>query len=421
MKSAAYSFVHSENPLCLGVFVLNYPVRSCTVSTFVLLLCEEKSEQMAPVQLSDQQRSLARLPADRRIFLEGIAGTGKTTAAVARLEHLLRSGVPGQRHPARPAPADARRALRGAPAQGDDACGRRGHDGHHGRPGAADDRAVLAAGRSAGRLRAPRAPARLPDPRDGTVFHGPGRAADAGGRARSTSIRVERNRLYSQILDNLNKAAVVGFEADELGPRLKAAWLGESAQLRVYDEGQEAAPASASTASNTTSWTSRSSTRCSPGTCGRCAPCREYLLARYRHLIVDNTEEDTPVSHDILAEWLPHASSALVVYDAGGGYRRFLGADPQSAYRLKALCEEQVAFDRLVRDVARRAGVGGQLAPCAAAPAESRRTRSGHGAAGPSPVLAEELDFDAPRRAAAPGRRAARGAGASRAGGGAGR
>ena len=63
-------------------------------------------------------------------------------------------------------------------------------------------------------------------------------------------------------------------------------------------------------------------------------PCREYLLARYRHLIVDNVEEDTPVSHDILAEWLPHARSALVIYDVGGGYRRFLGRGP--AERLPA-------------------------------------------------------------------------------------
>ncbi len=212
------------------------------------------------------------------------------------------------------------------------------------------------------------------------------------------SIRVERNRLYSQILDNLNKAAVVGFDASELGPRLKAAWLGESAQLRVYDEGQEAASRFRQycLANNLLDfslqyemfarhlWPLR--------------PCREYLLARYRHLIVDNAEEDTPVSHDILAEWLPHARSALVVYDVGGGYRRFLGADPQTGYGLKTLCDEQVAFDAsfvtspdvqalahsLRRALRPRRNVAG------AAPLMGRRT---------SPVLAEELDFEAPSSA----------------------
>ena len=55
------------------------------------------------------------------------------------------------------------------------------------------------------------------------------------------SISIDRNRLYSQILDNLNKAAVVGFPPPRSAPRLKAAWLGEPAQLRVYDEAQECA------------------------------------------------------------------------------------------------------------------------------------------------------------------------------------
>ena len=40
------------------------------------------------------QAALVALPADRRIFLEGISGTGKTTAGVARLLRLLAEGVP---------------------------------------------------------------------------------------------------------------------------------------------------------------------------------------------------------------------------------------------------------------------------------------------------------------------------------------
>ena len=40
---------------------------------------------MPAFTLSAAQADLAALPADRRIFLEGVAGTGKTTAGVARL------------------------------------------------------------------------------------------------------------------------------------------------------------------------------------------------------------------------------------------------------------------------------------------------------------------------------------------------
>jgi len=55
------------------------------------------------------------------------------------------------------------------------------------------------------------------------------------------SVVIDRNRLYSQVLDNLNKAAVVGFPHTEVGARLKAAWIGEPGQLRVYEDVQTAA------------------------------------------------------------------------------------------------------------------------------------------------------------------------------------
>ena len=67
--------------------------------------------------------------------------------------------------------------------------------------------------------------------------------------------------------------------------------------------------------------------------CGRC-PGVATTLGRYRHLVIDNTEEDTPVNHDTLLS-AAATRSPLVIYDTGAGYRRFLTADPTSAYRLK--------------------------------------------------------------------------------------
>ena len=48
------------------------------------------------VALTDKQAQLAEMPLEGRIFLEGPAGSGKTTAAIARLMHLVSEGVPGQ-------------------------------------------------------------------------------------------------------------------------------------------------------------------------------------------------------------------------------------------------------------------------------------------------------------------------------------
>ena len=55
------------------------------------------------------------------------------------------------------------------------------------------------------------------------------------------SIAIDRNRLLGQIIDNLNKAAGVGFPHTTLSERLKSAWVGEPAQMRAYDEAQECA------------------------------------------------------------------------------------------------------------------------------------------------------------------------------------
>ena len=79
----------------------------------------------------------------------------------------------------------------------------------------------------------------------------------------------------------------------------------------------------------------------------------DYLIKTYRHLIYDNIEEDVPRAHDLIRAWLPQFDSALLIYDENAGYRRFLGADVDTAYALRELCDEQVTFDESFVDVRR--------------------------------------------------------------------
>jgi len=160
------------------------------------------------------------------------------------------------------------------------------------------------------------------------------------------SLTINRNRIYAQILDNLNKAAVVGFPYEEIGGRLKSAWVGDIEQLHIYDDVQFCADQFRSFCLENNFldfsiqvevflkylWTS--------------PMCRAYLSQSYRHLIVDNIEEDTPVTHDILKEWLPDFESALIIFDQDAGYRSFLGADVESARSLKDICDKTLHFDK---------------------------------------------------------------------------
>ena len=160
-----------------------------------------------------------------------------------------------------------------------------------------------------------------------------------------SSLVIERNRLFSQLLDNLNKAALVGFPISEVGERLKAAWVGEPSQRRVYDDAQDCIQRFRQfcLAHNLLDFSLQ--IEVFRDLLWPSGLCRDNLRRSYRHLIVDNLEEDTPVLHDILRQWLPELDSALLVYDHGGGYRRFLGADPVSAYHLKDACEIHREFD----------------------------------------------------------------------------
>jgi hypothetical protein len=72
--------------------------------------------------------------------------------------------------------------------------------------------------------------------------------------------------------------------------------------------------------------------------------CRSFLLRAYRHIIADNLEEDIPVAHDLLREWVSQADSALLVMDWDAGFRSYLGADPLGAQTLSELCDQRLVL-----------------------------------------------------------------------------
>ncbi|MFO7635242.1 MAG: hypothetical protein R6W76_22040, partial [Caldilinea sp.] len=161
-------------------------------------------------------------------------------------------------------------------------------------------------------------------------------------------VRVERARVVSQVLDNLNKAALHGLSIDETYERLElAAPLGEqrtarinalraarhishqfrhhclqetlldfSLQILIFNEHVLTNP-----------WS------------------RTHLFRSHRHLIYDNAEEDTRSAHRLVGEWLPRLESALIIADSDAGYRTFLGADPDGVADLRELCDVQEIMD----------------------------------------------------------------------------
>ncbi|HUS70926.1 MAG TPA: UvrD-helicase domain-containing protein, partial [Anaerolineae bacterium] len=291
--------------------------------------------------LDEQQRRVIEGPVESKVFLKGPAGSGKTTVGVQRMLYLLDSGVPAEAIlvvvPQRTLATPYYDAL------------------HSPELGPGGQVTVVTMGGLARRM----VDLFWPLVVEAAGFGHPNRkptflTLETAQYYMARAVRplleqgyfdslvIDRNRLYSQILDDLNKAAVVGFPHTEIGERLKEAWAGDPAEKRIYDEAQECATRFREHCIEHNLLDFSLQMEVFVHHLWTLPLCRRYLLNRYTHLLVDNVEEDTPVAHDLLRDWLPHCQSALLIYDEDAGYRRFLGADPDSARGLSELCEETI-------------------------------------------------------------------------------
>jgi superfamily I DNA/RNA helicase len=294
--------------------------------------------------LNLNQRQVIESPLDSKLFVAGPAGTGKTTAAVERMRHLLMHGVAGESilmltpqrslqepyldllySPERRAGGEVTPATIGGLA-------RRMCDLFW--PLAAD---------AAGFAHPDQRPVFLTlETAQYYMAHLVRPLLDEGY---FESVTIDRNRLYSQIIDNLNKAAVIGFPYTEIGARLDSAYFGDPAQRRVYADAQDCANRFRAYCLQNNLLDFSLQFEIFANILWPNDLVRNYLTRTYRHLIYDNVEEDGPRAHDIIREWLPSFDSALLIYDEGAGFRYFLGADVQTGWVLRELCNEHIVLN----------------------------------------------------------------------------
>ena len=178
-----------------------------------------------------------------------------------------------------------------------------------------------------------------------TQYHMAGLVERAVQQGEFDAIRLQRGRIVSQVLDNLNKSALHGFTLEEAYGRLESTVPpGEKmvARLNVL----------------------RTAHRISREFRQLCLAeslvdyslqmqiflrvilenewSKTHLFRKFRHLIMDNAEEETYAAQELVRLWLPHLESALIVVDEDGGYRAFLGADAENAGRMAEFTKERI-------------------------------------------------------------------------------
>lgn len=161
------------------------------------------------------------------------------------------------------------------------------------------------------------------------------------------TVRIPQVRVFGQILDDMNKAAVVGFDVGEIGERLKRAWGGDGVYLKMYDDVQAAANLFRGYCLAHGLLDYSLSLEMFIRHVWPLEACRGYVGARAVHVVYENPEEDVPAAHRIWGDVIEASESAVVLFDEEAGYRRFLGADEVSARRLIALCDTVIEMEAL--------------------------------------------------------------------------
>lgn len=287
------------------------------------------------------QQQIAESPLNSKLFVSGPTGTGKTTAGVERMRYLLEQGIPAdsilmltpQRilqepyldllySPERGAGGEVTSTTMGG-------LGRR-----------IVDLFWPIAAESAGFANPDQPPVFLSlETSQYYMAHIVRPLLDEGY---FESVTIDRNRLYSQIIDNLNKAAVIGFPHTEIASRLDSSYYGDPVQRRVYADAQDAASRFREYCLQHNLLDFSLQMEVFTNILWPLPQVRDYLTRSYRHLIYDNVEEDSARAHDILWEWLPDFESALLLFDPSGGFRYFLGADPETGRVLSERCDEHI-------------------------------------------------------------------------------
>lgn len=170
-----------------------------------------------------------------------------------------------------------------------------------------------------------------------TQYHMAGLVEKAAQQAEFDAVRLQRGRIVSQVLDNLNKAALHGFTIDEAYARLEnTVPPGEhmTARLNVLRTARRISQAFREMCLRESLVDYSLQMQIFLQEILENEWCRTHLFRSFRHLVFDNAEEETFAAQELVRRWLPHLDSALILVDEDGGYRAFLGADPQNADRL---------------------------------------------------------------------------------------
>jgi hypothetical protein len=159
------------------------------------------------------------------------------------------------------------------------------------------------------------------------------------------NLRLRPQQIVSQLLDTLNRAALNALTLDDAIQRQLDTWAGEPERRRQLEDAALAVRSFRRSCLDNSLLDLSLVVEVFDRQLVQHPEFHRYFRERYRHLIVDNVEEQTPAGQNFIASLMGETQTTAIAYDAGGGYKRFLAADPHGAEAFYHRCELQFRFE----------------------------------------------------------------------------
>ena len=158
-------------------------------------------------------------------------------------------------------------------------------------------------------------------------------------------LRLIRNRLYSQLLDNLNKATVNQIPLEDVEEYLRSDSGTDATRKLLFNDIANTILAYREytvqhnlldfSLYNDVFWELFTQE----------PEVQAYMSRQFKHLVYENAEEDFPLAHSVVRSWISRLESSLIISDSDGGYRKFLAANPGSANDLRTASNTYIRMD----------------------------------------------------------------------------
>lgn len=160
-----------------------------------------------------------------------------------------------------------------------------------------------------------------------------------------SDLRLRPQQIVSQILDTLNRAALNQLTIEEAERRQLNSWAGDGEHLRHLRDASSTARKFREHCLENNLLDLSLIVQVFNEHLVSHPLLRRYFSERYKHLIVDNLEEQTPVGQDFVKGLIDATETAAISFDIEGGYKRFLGADPDRAMEISDRCHHKYEFE----------------------------------------------------------------------------